>query len=72
MFTKSVVAHMELAARREPPGEGEDPVGVHFITFWPQMALPMSYIYTLNLTAVVKVSLSCFQMFVGQSLHVDV
>ena len=33
MFTKSVVAHMELAARREPPGEGEDPVGVHCITF---------------------------------------
>ena len=30
---KSVVAHMEIAARREPPGEGEDPVGVHCITF---------------------------------------
>ena len=33
LFTKSVVVHMELAARREPPGEGEDPVGVHCITF---------------------------------------
>ena len=30
---KYVVAHMEFTARREPPGEGEDPVGVHCITF---------------------------------------
>ena len=37
-----------IRARREPPGEGEDPVGVHCITFWHQMALPMSYIYTLS------------------------
>ena len=44
---KAVGAHMEFAARRKPPGEGEDLVDVHCITFNNQMALPMSYIYTL-------------------------
>ena len=44
---KSVLAHMEFVARKEPPGEGEDLLDVDCITFWHQMALPMSYIYIL-------------------------
>ena len=44
---KSVGAHMEFAARREPPGEGTDLLEVDCITLKYQMALPISYIYTL-------------------------
>ena len=36
-----------ITATRKPPGEGKDLLYVDCITFKPQMALPVSYIYTL-------------------------
>ena len=47
VVNKSVVAHMDFAARKEPPGEGTDLLDVDCINFKHQMALPMSHIYTL-------------------------
>ena len=41
---------MEFRAKRESPGEGEDLLDVDCITLKHQMALPMSYIYTLGKT----------------------
>ena len=46
----AVVTHMVklvIRATRELPGEGEDLMDVHCITFKHQMALPMLNIYTL-------------------------
>ena len=36
-----------ITATRKPPGEWKDLLYVDCITFKPQMALPVSYIYTL-------------------------
>ena len=55
----AVVTHMEnrpIRAPTEAAGEGEDLVNVHCITFKYQMALLMSYIYTLDTTKVIKVA----------------
>ena len=51
LFTNLWVRKLKMdviRARTQLPGEGVDFMDVHCITFLHQMALPMSYIYTLG------------------------